>query len=77
MTALTVSPPPAGAPALDAVAVQGPSDRFRDEPSQAHTALPLRAPALKSHTRRVHGASLVPCLRARLLLGSDGPVRQL
>ena len=50
---------------------------FRDEASQAHTAVPLRAPALKSHMRRVHGASLVPCLRARLLLGSDGPVRQL
>ena len=43
--------------------------RFRDEPSGAHTALPLHASALKSHTRRVRGASLVQCLRARLLLG--------
>ena len=51
--------------------------RFRDEPSQAHTALPLHASALKSHTRRVRAASLVQCLRARLLLGGDGPVRQL
>ena len=51
--------------------------RFRDEASQAHTAVPLHASALKSHTCRVHGASLVPCLRARLLLGSDEPVRQL
>ena len=50
---------------------------FRDEASQAHTAVPLHASALKSHTRRVHGASLVLCLRVRLLLGSDGLVRQL
>ena len=49
---------------------------FRDEPSGAITALPLHASALKNHTCRVHGASLIPCLRARLLPGGDGPVRQ-